>query len=120
MQLTFEAKGHPTEILSLSGKVGAHVRASVSSFGPLLMGKVLDLNETHTSVLALVFRYCDDQDLPLLDLADLRTTLKFLGSEEGKPILEDLGGISPASLGVILRAIVTIEQEGADVFFGEP
>ena len=120
MQLTFEAKGHPTEILSLSGKVGAHVRASVSSFGPLLMGKVLDLNETQTSVLALVFRYCDDQDLPLLDLSDLRTTLKFLGSDEGKPILEDLGGISPASLGVILRAIVTIEQEGADVFFGEP
>jgi DNA helicase HerA-like ATPase len=120
MKLDFVAKGHPTEILSLSGKVGAHVRASVSSFGPLLLGKVLDLNETQTSVLALVFRYCDDQDLPLLDLSDLRTTLKFLGSDEGKPILEDLGGISPASLGVILRAIVTIEQEGADVFFGEP
>jgi DNA helicase HerA-like ATPase len=117
---TFEPAGHPLEILSLSGKTGAHVRASVSSFGPLLLGKVLDLNETQTSILSLVFRYCDDQDLPLLDLADLRTTLKFLGSDEGKPVLEDLGGISPASLGVILRAIVTIEQEGADVFFGEP
>ena len=75
---------------------GAHVRASVSSFGPLLLGKVLDLNDTQTSILSLVFRYCDDEDLPLLDLADLRTTLKFLGSDEGKPILEDLGGISPA------------------------
>ena len=96
------------------------MRASVSSFGPLLLGKVLDLNDTQTSILSLVFRYCDDQHLPLLDLADLRTTLKFLGSDEGKPVLEDLGGISPASLGVILRAIVTIEQEGADVFFGEP
>ena len=117
---TYEAAGHPLEILSLSGKTGAHVRASVSSFGPLLLGKVLDLNETQTSILSLVFRYCDDQHLPLLDLADLRTTLKFLGSDEGKPVLEDLGGISPASLGVILRAIVTIEQEGADVFFGEP
>ncbi len=117
---TFAPAGHPLEILSLSGKTGAHVRASVSSFGPLLLGKVLDLNETQTSILSLVFRYCDDQDLPLLDLADLRTTLKFLGSDEGKPVLEDLGGISPASLGVILRAIVTIEQEGADVFFGEP
>ena len=117
---TFVAAGHPLEILSLSGKTGAHVRASISSFGPLLLGKVLDLNETQTSILSLVFRYCDDQDLPLLDLADLRTTLKFLGSDEGKPVLEDLGGISPASLGVILRAIVTIEQEGADVFFGEP
>ena len=117
---TFQAAGHPLEILSLSGKTGAHVRASVSSFGPLLLGKVLDLNETQTSILSLVFRYCDDQHLPLLDLADLRTTLKFLGSDAGKPVLEDLGGISPASLGVILRAIVTIEQEGADIFFGEP
>jgi DNA helicase HerA-like ATPase len=117
---TFEPAGHPLEILSLSGNTGAHVRASVSSFGPLLLGKVLDLNDTQTSILSLVFRYCDDEDLPLLDLADLRTTLKFLGSDEGKPVLEDLGGISPASLGVILRAIVTIEQEGADVFFGEP
>jgi DNA helicase HerA-like ATPase len=121
MRLTdFVVRGHPTEILSLSGVTGAHVRASVSSFGPLLLGKVLDLNETQTSILSLVFRYCDDQDLALLDLEDLRTTLKFLGSDEGKPILADLGGISPASLGVILRSIVTLEQEGADVFFGEP
>jgi DNA helicase HerA-like ATPase len=117
---TFQAAGHPLEVLSLSGKTGAHVRASVSSFGPLLLGKVLDLNETQTSILSLVFRYCDDQHLPLLDLADLRTTLKFLGSDDGKAVLEDLGGISPASLGVILRAIVTIEEEGADIFFGEP
>ncbi|MHB8892158.1 MAG: helicase HerA-like domain-containing protein, partial [Candidatus Limnocylindrales bacterium] len=117
---TFQAAGHPIEFLSLSGKVGAHVRASISSFGPLLLGKVLDLNETQTSILSLVFRYCDDQDLPLLDLADLRTTLKFLGSDEGKAVLEDLGGISSASLGVILRSIVTLEQEGAGDFFGEP
>ena len=120
LRWTFQAAGHPIEVLSLSGKTGAHVRASVSSFGPLLLGKVLDLNETQTSILSLVFRYCDDQHLPLLDLADLRTTLKFLGSDDGKPVLEDLGGIGPASLGVILRAIVTLEQEGADIFFGEP
>src|SRR5215218_48077 len=117
---TFNAKGAPVEILSLSGKTGAHVRASVSSFGPLLLGKVLDLNDTQTSILSLVYRYCDDEHLPLLDLADLRTTLKFLGSDEGKPVLEDLGGISRASLGVILRSIVTLEQEGAGAFFGEP
>src|SRR4051794_29703368 len=120
MKLDFVAAGHPVEILSLSGKQGAHVRASVSSFGPLLLGKVLDLNDTQTSILSLVFRYCDDQHLPLLDLADLRTTLKYLGSDDGKAALEDLGGISPASLGVILRAIVSIEQEGAGSFFGEP
>ncbi len=117
---TYLPAAHPVELLSLSGKVGAHVRASVSSFGPLLLGKVLDLNETQTSILSLVFRYCDDQHLPLLDLADLRTTLKFLGSDDGKPVLADLGGISPASLGVILRSIVTLEQEGAGEFFGEP
>src|SRR5262245_57906955 len=117
---TLEPTPHPSAVLSLSGKSGAQVRASVSSFGPLLLGKVLDLNDTQTSILSIVFRYCDDQHLPLLDLADLRTTLKFLGSDDGKAVLEDLGGISPASLGVILRSIVMIEEEGADTFFGEP
>ena len=120
MGWTFAAAGHPVQVLSLSGKVGAHVRASVSSFGPLLLGKVLDLNDTQVSVLSLVFHYCDQQQLPLLDLADLRTTLKYLGSDDGKPALEDLGGISPATLGVILRAIVTLEQDGSATFFGEP
>lgn len=120
MAWTFEASGHPVEYLSLSGALGAQVRATVHSFGPLLLGKVLDLNETQTSILALVFKYCDDNDLPLLDLKDLATTLKFLSSDEGKPILEDYGGMSSASVGVLLRSIVVLEQEGADVFFGEP
>jgi DNA helicase HerA-like ATPase len=117
---TFQASGHPVEYLSLSGKLGAQVRATVHSFGPLLLGKVLDLNDTQTSILALVFKYCDDNDLPLLDLKDLATTLKFLSSDEGKPILEEYGGMSSASVGVLLRSIVVLEQEGADVFFGEP
>jgi DNA helicase HerA-like ATPase len=120
MALPFEPAGHPVEFLSLSGKLGAQVRATVHSFGPLLLGKVLDLNETQTSILALVFKYCDDNDLPLLDLKDLATTLKFLASDEGKPILEEYGGMSPASVGVLLRSIVVLEQEGADTFFGEP
>jgi DNA helicase HerA-like ATPase len=116
----FQASGHPVEYLSLTGKLGAQVRATVHSFGPLLLGKVLDLNETQTSILALVFKYCDDNDLPLLDLKDLAATLKFLSSDEGKPILEDYGGMSSASVGVLVRSIVVLEQEGADVFFGEP
>ena len=120
MGWTFAASGHPVEYMSLTGNLGAPVRATVHSFGPLLLGKVLDLNETQTSILALVFKYCDDNDLPLLDLKDLATTLKFLSSDEGKPILEDYGGMSPASVGVLLRSIVVLEQEGADVFFGEP
>ena len=117
---TFEPSAHPVEFLSLSGKLGAQVRATVHSFGPLLLGKVLDLNDTQTSILSLVFKYCDDNQLPLLDLADLRTTLTFLGGGDGKAALANYGGISPASLGVIGRSIVTLEQEGADVFFGEP
>ncbi|HET7031010.1 MAG TPA: helicase HerA-like domain-containing protein [Candidatus Limnocylindrales bacterium] len=117
---TFEPAGHPVEFLSLSGKLGAQVRATVHSFGPLLLGKVLDLNETQTSILALIFKYCDDNNLPLLDLKDLATTLKFLASDEGKPILEEYGGMSAASVGVLLRSMVVLEQEGADTFFGEP
>jgi len=116
----FQASGHPVEYLSLTGKLGAQVRATVHSFGPMLMGKVLDLNETQTSILALIFKYCDDNSLPLLDLKDLVATLKFLSSDEGKPILADYGGMSAASVGVLLRAIVVLEQEGADIFFGEP
>ncbi len=120
LDIPYQPTGHPVEYLSLTGKRGAQVRATISSFGPLLMGKVLDLNETQTSILALVFKYCDDNDLPLLDLDDLLTTLKFLSSEEGKPILADYGGMSSASVGVLLRSIVVLQQEGADIFFGEP
>ena len=106
--LTFEPTGHPVEFLSLSGSLGAPVRATVSSFGPLLLGKVLDLNETQTSILSLVFKYCDDNNLPLLDLNDLATTLKFLDSEEGKPFLEEYGGIVQAYMA--LRSAVEASQ----------
>ncbi len=112
--------GHQVEFLSLSGKLGAQVRASVHSFGPHLLGKVLDLNETQTSILSVVFKYCDDNQLPLLNLADLRTTLNYLGSDAGKAALADYGGIAPSSIGVIGRSLVTLEQQGADIFFGEP
>jgi DNA helicase HerA-like ATPase len=120
MAWTFAPAGHPVEFLSLTGKLGAQVRASVHSFGPLLLGRVLGLNDTQTSILSLVFKYCDDNDLALLDLKDLTATLKYLSSDEGKPILADYGGMSTASVGVLLRSIVVLEQEGADVFFGEP
>ena len=118
--IDYEPSGHPVELLSLSGSLGAQVRATVSSFGPILLGKVLDLNRTQTSVLTLVFAYCDDERLPLLDLADLRTTLKFLASDEGKPALEAYGGFSRATVGVLLRSIVELESAGAGSFFGEP
>jgi DNA helicase HerA-like ATPase len=116
----FEARGHPTEFVSLSGNLGAQLRATVDSFGPLLLSKVLDLNETQTAVLSLVFKYCGDNNLPLLNLADLRTVLAFLATDEGKELMAPYGGLAPATAGVILRSIVTLEQEGADTFFGEP
>jgi DNA helicase HerA-like ATPase len=118
--ITYEPRAHPVELLSLSGALGAQVRATVSSFGPILLGKVLDLNKTQVSVLTLVFAYCDDQRLPLLDLADLRTTLKFLASNEGESVLEEYGGFSKATIGVLLRSIVELEAAGAEAFFGEP
>jgi DNA helicase HerA-like ATPase len=117
---TFQPRGHPVEFLSLSGNLGAQLRATVHSFGPLLLGKVLDLNETQTAVLSLIFQYCDDNDLPLLDLADLRTTLMYLGSDEGKALMDQYGGMSKATVGVILRSLITLEQSGAEAFFGEP
>jgi DNA helicase HerA-like ATPase len=114
------AAGVPVEFVSLTGALGVQLRASVSSFGPLLLGKALSLNETQTSVLTLVFKYADDSQLPLLDLPDLRAVLRFLSSDEGKPALESYGGMSKATVGVLLRKLVELEAQGADRFFGEP
>ena len=111
--------GFPVEFLSLTGEKGAQLRATVSSFGPQLLAKVLDLNETQTSVLALVFKYCDDKGLLLLDLADLRSVLQHL-TEDGADELRDYGGMSKATVGVLLREMVELEQQGAGRFFGEP
>ena len=116
----WEAKGVPVEFVSLSGKSGVQLRATVSSFGPILLGKVLSLNDTQTSVLTMVFKYSDDNQLPLLDLSDLRAVLQFLSSDDGKPALAEYGGMSGASVGVLLRKMVELESQGADRFFGEP
>jgi len=110
----------PTEFVSLSGKIGVPLRATVSSFGPLLLAKVLDLNDTQSSVLAMVFEYCDDNRLPLLDLSDLKAVLQYLSSSEGKSALAGYGGMSAASVGVLLRKMVELGAQGAEPFFGEP
>ena len=117
---TWTAKGVPVEFVSLSGKLGVQLRATVSSFGPLLLGKALSLNDTQTSVLTMVFRYADDSQLPLLDLSDLRAVLQFLGTDEGKPALAQYGGMSTATVGVLLRKLIELEAQGAGQFFGEP
>ena len=96
------------------------LRATVSSFGPILLSKVLGLNETQESSLGLVFHYADTEGLALLDLADLRALLTHLTSDEGKVELKEIGGLSSATVGVILRSLVTLQTQGADEFFGEP
>lgn len=112
---------HPTEFYCLGGVGhGVPVRATVSSFGPLMLSKVLGLNHTQESSLALVFLYADQNGLPLVGLDDLRAVIQFLTSDEGKPELAELGGLSKATAGVILRELITFAAEGADVFFGEP
>ena len=113
-------RGVPVEFVSLTGASGVQLRATVSSFGPLLLGKILSLNDTQTSVLTMVFKYADDNQLPLLDLQDLRALLQFLSSDEGKPELAQYGGMSSASVGVLLRKMVELESQGAGKFFGEP
>ncbi len=115
----WNASGFPMELLSLSGKLGAQLRATVSSFGPLLLAKVLGLNETQTSVLTMVFKYCDDRKLLLLDFADLRAVLQHL-TGPGAGDLAAYGGMSKATVGVLLREMIELEHQGAEGFFGEP
>jgi len=110
-----------TEYFALGGiGKGVPVRATVSGFGPLLLSKVLGLNATQESSLGLVFHYADANGLALVDLSDLRAVLSYLTSDEGKPQLKELGGLSSATAGVILRELITFADDGADVFFGEP
>jgi DNA helicase HerA-like ATPase len=112
--------GAPVEFVSLTGKLGVQLRSTVTSFGPLLLAKVLQLNDTQESVLGLVFKFCDDQGLPLIDFKDLRSVLQFLESDQGKPALAQYGGMSSATVGVLLRKMIELENQGAETFFGEP
>ncbi|OBC01103.1 ATPase [Mycobacterium sp. 852013-50091_SCH5140682] len=115
------ATAFPTEFLSLgTSGLGVPVRATMTSFGPILLSKVLGLNATQESTLGLIFHWADQKGLSLLDLKDLRAVIQYLTSDEGKPELKALGAVSPATAGVILRALVNLEAEGGDTFFGEP
>ncbi|WP_246099849.1 helicase HerA-like domain-containing protein [Tessaracoccus rhinocerotis] len=117
----WEARAFPCEFYALGGQgIGVPLRATVTAFGPILLSKVLGLNEVQESSLGLVFYYADSNGLPLLDLKDLTELLKYLTSDEGKPELKGIGGVSSATAGVILRNLLTLQQQGGDVFFGEP
>jgi hypothetical protein len=117
--LPYEVKGYPVELMSLSQQEGVRLRATVSEFGPVLLARILDLNDTQEGVLSLIFKYCDDNKLALLDLKDIKKVLQYV-TEEGKAAIEkDYGKISTATTGIILRKIIELEQQGADLFFGE-
>jgi DNA helicase HerA-like ATPase len=119
--IEFIPSGFPVELFSLSGKLGAPMRATVLEFGPTLLSKVLELNETQAGTIAVIFKYADDNKLPLVDLNDLKKVLSYLADGPGKEeIKETYGKISTATSGTILRKIVALEQQGVAGIFGEP
>lgn len=117
--LEWKPNGYPVELLTISKEKGVRLRATVSEFGPVLISKILELNDTQAGVMALVFKYCDDNDLPLLDLKDLKKTLQYITNEGKDEIKNEYGLISTQSSGTILRKIIELEQQGAELFFGE-
>ncbi|MFM2138138.1 MAG: hypothetical protein RJA57_445, partial [Bacteroidota bacterium] len=117
--LPFEPTAYPVELLTLSEQPGTRLRATVSEFGPVLLTKILGLNDTQGGVVAMLFKFCDDHQLPLLDLKDLIKVIQYV-SNEGKAELEkEYGKISTTSTGTILRKVIELQQQGADRFFGE-
>lgn len=110
----------PVELMSISGEKGLRLRATVSEFGPVLLSKILELNEIQQGTVAIIFKYCDDKKMPLLDIKDFREVLQYLtNNEEGKKIVQQYGQISSTTSGVIMRKLLELEQQGADKFFGE-
>ena len=117
--LPYEPKSFPVEMLTLSEQKGLRLRATVSEFGPTLLSRILDLSDVQEGIVAIIFQYCDDQNLPLLDLEDFKKVLQF-ATQEGKSEFENkYGRVSTSSTGSILRKIIELEQQGGDLFFGE-
>lgn len=111
---------YPTELMTISDEKGLRMRATVSEFGPVLFSKILEVNENQEGAIAIIFKYCDDKRMPLLDIKDFRAVLQHLSKGEGKEEIErHYGSISPASSGVIMRRLLELEQQGGDKFFGE-
>ena len=118
--ITYKPSAYPIELYSLSGKLGAQMRATVTEFGPVLLSKILELNDVQSSVLMVLFKYADDKELPVVDLNDLKKVLNYLSEGSGAAeIKENYGKISPATAGTILRKIVALEQQGINQIFGE-
>ena len=119
INLPFSPKGFSVELLSLSEQNGVRMRSTVTEFGPVLFGRILDLNDTQSSVVSVIFKYCDDNKFPLIDLKDIKKVINFITNEGKDEIEEHYGKISTSTTGIILRKIIELEQQGADLFFGE-
>ena len=120
MGIEYSPEGFPLELLTLSDEPGARLRATVTEFGPVLFSKILGLNDTQEGVMAMIFKFCDDRGLPLIDLKDLQKVLQFMGNEGKEEIKAEYGSISPQTIGTMQRKMVELQQQKADVFFGEP
>src|ERR1700712_3319008 len=117
--MKYAPQGFPVEFLTLSGEKGVRMRATVSEFGPILLSRILELNDTQEGVVAMIFKYCDDNKLPLLDLKDFTRVLQYISNEGKAELSQAYGNISTSSTGTILRKVIGLQQQGADVFFGE-
>src|SRR5689334_16757056 len=116
----YKPEAFPVELMSLSNEKGVRLRATVSEFGPILLSKILDLNDTQEGIVSIIFKYCDDNKMPLLDLKDFIKVIQYI-SDEGKSEIEKAyGKIATTSTGTILRKVIELQQQGADHFFGEP
>jgi DNA helicase HerA-like ATPase len=120
MDLPWHPEAFPVELLSITGEVGTPLRVPLSSFGPLLLAKVLDCTQTQESVLQVIFKYADEAQLALLDLVDLIEVLRYLTTDEGKALQSEYGGMSTQTINVLLRKAMELQTQGGDTFFGEP
>ena len=117
--IDYKPQGYPVELLTLADKPGLRLKATVSEFGPVLLSKILGLNDTQGGIVAMIFKYCDDNALPLLDLKDFIKVLQFVTNEGKKELEQAYGKVSASSTGTILRKVIELQQQGADLFFGE-
>jgi DNA helicase HerA-like ATPase len=119
LEMDYKPCTFPVDLLTLSNQKGVRLRATVSEFGPILTSKILGLNDTQGGVVAMIFKYCDDKKLPLVDLKDFIKVLQYVGNEGKQELQQSYGNISTTSTGTILRKVIELQQQGADLFFGE-
>jgi DNA helicase HerA-like ATPase len=119
INLPYNTMGFPVELLTISGQTGVRLRATVSEFGPVLFSRILDLNDTQAGIVSLIFKYCDDNQLGLIDLKDMKKVIQYLTGEGKEELEKEYGTVSTASTGIIMRKIIELEQQGAELFFGE-